>query len=131
MVVNRGILRIGIKYCGGCNPLYDRVATVKKLEQKLRGKAVFVSTDRKEVDLILAVQGCDRACADLSHFKGTPIQMVLTPEEESRALEHIIGRAPTGSRSSSEPIQLSHVHREIGKKEGNIPPSYSRPLRGR
>jgi hypothetical protein len=88
-IVNRGILRIGIKYCGGCNPLYDRVATVKTLEQKLRGKAVFVSPDREEVDLLLAVQGCDRACADLSPFKGIPIQMVLTPEDESRVLEHI------------------------------------------
>jgi hypothetical protein len=101
MEVNRGILRIGIKYCGGCNPLYDRVVAVKKLEQKLKGKAVFVSPDSKEVDLILAVQGCDRACADLSPFEGIPIQMVLTPEGGSTALEHIIGRARTGRRSSS------------------------------
>jgi hypothetical protein len=122
MIVYRGILRIGIKYCGGCNPLYDRVAAVKNLEEKLQGKALFVAAGTEEVDLILAVQGCDRACADLSPFKGVPIQLVLTPEDESRALEHIISRARTGSRCSSDPIQLSHVHREIGKKKGNIPP---------
>lgn len=122
MVVNRNILKIGIKYCGGCNPLYDRVAAVKKLEQKLRGKAVFVSTDCEEVDLILAVQGCDRACADLSPFEGIPILVVLTPEDGNTALEHIFGRGRTGSRSSSEPILLSHVHRETGKKKGKISP---------
>ena len=27
-------MRIGIKYCGGCNPRYDRVAAVKELQQR-------------------------------------------------------------------------------------------------
>jgi hypothetical protein len=131
MVVNRGTLSIGIKYCGGCNPLYDRVATAKKLEQKLRGKAVFVSPDNEELDLILAVQGCSRACADLSPFQGISIQAILRPEDASKALAHIIERARTGRRSSSEPILLSHVHREMRKKNDDISPSYARLLTGR
>jgi len=87
---NKRMLKIGVKYCGGCNPLYDRVAAVKELEQKLQGKAVFVAAGTEEVDLILAVEGCSTACADLSPFQGISIQMILTAEDVRKALEHII-----------------------------------------
>jgi hypothetical protein len=72
--------------------LYDRAAAVKKLKQKLEGKALFVAAGTEEVDVILAVQGCDRACADLSRFQGVPIQTLLTPEDESKLINDIIQR---------------------------------------
>ena len=51
------MLKVGIKYCGGCNPYYDRVALVKRIENRLQGKVEFVSAANDEVDLVLAVEG--------------------------------------------------------------------------
>lgn len=83
------MLKIGVKYCGGCNPLYDRVALVKSIEQKLQGKAVFVAAGTEGVDLILAVEGCSTACADLSPFRDARVWMIIAPEDASNFLYHM------------------------------------------
>ena len=69
-------IRIGLKYCGGCNPEYDRVALAKHIEERLRGEAEFVAPETKGVSFILAVQGCSTACADLSAFHGMEVRTI-------------------------------------------------------
>ena len=82
-------LMIGLKYCGGCNPTYDRVALVTQIEERLYGKVKFVSPERKDVDLILAVQGCGTACADLSAFQGLEIRTITSIEDVERFVKEI------------------------------------------
>ena len=69
-------VKLGLKYCGGCNPGYDRVALVKQIEEGLRGEVEFVSPESEEVALVLAVEGCSTACADLSAFQGLEIRRI-------------------------------------------------------
>ena len=85
-------LRIGLKYCGGCNPTYDRVALVKKIQKHLQGKVEFVSPERKDVDLILAVQGCSTACADLSAFQGLRIRTITNIEDGENFIKELAER---------------------------------------
>ncbi len=87
MVLNK--LKIGIKYCGGCNPEYDRVALVKYIEERLQKKAIFLSPESEELDLILAVQGCGTACADLTHFKGQLVYIVRGQKDADAFLKSI------------------------------------------
>ncbi|MEJ2726163.1 MAG: hypothetical protein P8175_16295 [Deltaproteobacteria bacterium] len=61
MKKDSGKLKISVKYCGGCNPLYDRVELVEKIRASLRGKAELVSRESKGSDMVLAVQGCSTA----------------------------------------------------------------------
>ncbi len=75
------MLRVGVKYCGGCNPEYDRVSLVEQIKGRLEGKVCFVPPGSEGVDIILAVHGCGTACADLSDFRGTQIRMVTNIEE--------------------------------------------------
>ena len=44
-------MRIGIKYCGGCNPRYDRVAAVKELQHAhlKAAKHKFVINSREQL----------------------------------------------------------------------------------
>jgi hypothetical protein len=58
---NSGKIKIGVKYCGGCNPAYDRVALVEKIRASLKGEAEFVSPEDKGSDVVLAVHGCSTA----------------------------------------------------------------------
>ena len=74
-------LKVTIKYCGGCNPDYDRVALVKYIEESLHGKVEFVSAEDENIDLVLAVEGCKTACADLSAFKGIKIWFITEIED--------------------------------------------------
>jgi len=55
--------RIGIRYCGGCNPYYERVATVERVQSLAEGRFLFLEHDRQDLDGLIAVNGCMRACA--------------------------------------------------------------------
>ena len=82
-------IKIGVKYCGGCNPNYDRVELVEDLKRRLGGKVKFVPPDSEGVDLILAVEGCETACADLSPFEGKRIFIMTGVEGAHRFIKLI------------------------------------------
>ena len=73
--------QIGIKYCGGCNPEYDRVALIRQIQERLKDKADFVSWEGGGIDLVLVVCGCSTSCVDLSPFSGFKIRMIKNPKD--------------------------------------------------
>ncbi len=56
--------RVGVKYCGGCNPTYDRVKRVEMLMGALMGRIELVSYEDAPFELLLIVNGCQKACVD-------------------------------------------------------------------
>jgi hypothetical protein len=56
--------RIGIKYCGECNPTYDVEVMVKDLEALVGENCLFVTSVEERLDGILLVSGCQKACTD-------------------------------------------------------------------
>jgi hypothetical protein len=82
-------VKVGLKYCGGCNPEYDRVALVRCIEESLQGRVKFVSPEGEGVGFILAVEGCSTACADLSAFQGKEIRVISTIEGGKRFIQEI------------------------------------------
>ena len=85
------MLRVGIKYCGGCNPDYDRVALVRQIEKRLEGKVEFISHENADLDLVLAVEGCKTACADLSSCDGKKIRMISQSEDAEGFIQEVLG----------------------------------------
>lgn len=62
-------MKIGIKYCGGCNPRYDRVAEINKLKAEFP-KAEFVTASlHPDCDIVIVVCGCFSQCADRTGLK--------------------------------------------------------------
>ncbi len=57
--------RVGIKYCGGCNPRYDRPDFVRRLAEACPG-ASFVPARPGGQERLLVVCGCTARCADLT-----------------------------------------------------------------
>ena len=82
-------LKVCIKYCGGCNPDSDGVEAVSRIKQKVGDGIEFRHKDEGEYDLILAVQGCKRACADLTQFEGFKILTVKCIEDIERVVGEI------------------------------------------
>jgi hypothetical protein len=82
-------VRVGLKYCGGCNPEYDRVALARHIEEKLQGRVAFVTPESEGVGLILAVEGCSTACADLSAFQGKEIRVIINTDGAERFIKEI------------------------------------------
>ena len=86
------MLRVGVKYCGGCNPGYDRVALVEQIKERLEGKVSFVLSESEGVDIILSVHGCRTACADLSGFQGIETWTVTCIEDAKKFIREIVER---------------------------------------
>ncbi|MBW2409238.1 MAG: hypothetical protein JRF72_05530 [Deltaproteobacteria bacterium] len=86
------MLKVGIKFCGGCNPGYDRGALADYVKTSLHGRVEFVSLDREGIDMILAVEGCKTCCADLSAFEDKPIHFISQIEDAGKFLQKILIR---------------------------------------
>ena len=71
---------IGIKYCGGCNPRYDRTAVAARLLQDLPG--VRIVSAGNAPDYVVVLCGCSSACAQHQHLTGRHSKSVLTREED-------------------------------------------------
>lgn len=57
-------MKIGIKYCGGCNPLFDRRELVERLVteySKFSFKPVIANFS---YDILIVINGCLRDCAN-------------------------------------------------------------------
>ena len=86
------MLKVGVKYCGGCNPGYDRVALADFIKNSLHGRVEFVALDSEVVDLILAVEGCKTCCADLSAFEGKQIYFIAQIEDAGKFLQKLLNQ---------------------------------------
>jgi hypothetical protein len=86
-------LRVRVKYCGGCNPNYDRIALAQKIKDTLPDNIEIVSSNADDYDLVVVIQGCETACADLSAFQGCPIHSLTCMEDAESLMERIRSKA--------------------------------------
>ncbi len=55
-------MNIGVKFCGGCNPIYNRGEAYKAYRERYP-EHHFESVDlQKQYDRILVICGCEKAC---------------------------------------------------------------------
>jgi len=57
-------MKVYLKYCGGCNPLYDRSVIREMLSADF--PHIIFTREEKEADRALVICGCSRACASVS-----------------------------------------------------------------
>lgn len=74
---------IRIKFCGGCNPAYDRLALAKRVQKLVAAaEGVEMVTDGQP-DVLVVICGCSCACADVEAFDGADIVMFTSDAPES------------------------------------------------
>lgn len=76
---------IRIKYCGGCNPRYDRAAHVRRLEEQFLQHTLCYTGE--EADYVVVVCGCTAACADHADLHGRYGKTVISKEKDWDALK--------------------------------------------
>lgn len=59
-------IEIGVRYCGGCNPRYDRVALVKRLESLLPDLVLAPARPGARYPAVVVACGCPSRCANVS-----------------------------------------------------------------
>ncbi len=77
-------MKVAIKFCGGCDPAYDRVEFFQRIQCLARDSIEWVRVDDPGYEAVLLVCGCLTACPEdeLNHVSRliTVRQSGLSPE---------------------------------------------------
>jgi hypothetical protein len=76
-------LNIGIKYCGGCNPKYNRGAFVAGLAVKYKEK-INIEPIKENIiyDIVIIMNGCSSVCVNISEMKHKGKSLSVACEED-------------------------------------------------
>ncbi len=83
--------RIGIRYCGGCNPRYDRLAALRRLQEALPQHRWEAAAPGAGQSLCILVCGCEVACASAEDLGELPVLRICS-EAELEALRERLAR---------------------------------------
>ena len=64
------VLKCGVKYCGGCNPRYDRSQALEEIKSRAGGRVSFdYAKEDTTYDVLLVIGGCASCCASYETYK--------------------------------------------------------------
>lgn len=69
-------VEIGVRYCGGCNPRYDRVALVECLVRLLPEHHFTAARQEESYSAVLVVCGCTSRCASVTGLQPSPGDLI-------------------------------------------------------
>jgi 4-hydroxybutyrate CoA-transferase len=86
-------LTVLVKYCGGCNPRYDRTAFVENLRREFPLVQFFYSgRGVTNADMVLAVCGCPSKCASHHDLHGRYGKLIVASADEYGIVRKYIRR---------------------------------------
>lgn len=86
-------MKIGVKYCGGCNPLFDRGKLLKKIKENSKDGVQFFSVEADETyDGIIVLCGCKSRCAEYSELKYVDFLIILDNDNDYRKVLEKVGK---------------------------------------
>lgn len=80
-------IKVGLKYCGGCNPQYDRKALVTKFMREYPQVSVAPVLDDGVYDFVLVICGCRAECFAYHQLQGKWGQVVVFAAEDYKKVK--------------------------------------------
>lgn len=86
---------IALKYCGGCNPRYERGALADRLKTDFPDADIVASGNLgdRTPDVVAVITGCGSACASHEELRGRLGKVVLCEPEDYDTLAGLIRSA--------------------------------------
>ena len=82
---------VGVKFCGGCNPRYDRGKLLKRLKEDLKGQFTFESANESQFyEGLIVFCGCTNACASYKNIKTKRKPILVWGENQYNDIMDII-----------------------------------------
>jgi len=75
-------MRVAIKFCGGCDPTFDRVEFANQVKRTAGEHFTWIGLDQDSKDAVLVICGCQRACP-IEEIQDISISVVVTSAELS------------------------------------------------
>ena len=74
--------KVGFRYCGGCNPRYDRGGMVRRIMEKHPEWETGVAAEGVDYDLLVVVGGCSACCAAYEQYQAKEVLKVWEDLED-------------------------------------------------
>lgn len=84
-------MTINIRYCGGCNPRYDRKKIVQRIQKAFSLHTLLINS-QEAADAVVILCGCSSACAVSREDYENPNVFVMWKEEDWYALSDSLER---------------------------------------
>jgi 4-hydroxybutyrate CoA-transferase len=105
-------MTVQVKYCGGCNPGYDRTGLIRRIPEDFPGvNIVYETPSRETVDFVLVVCGCPVRCASHGGIRGLYGKWIISSPgeypllyEELRRVESKTGKADPAEQGGDREI---------------------------
>ncbi len=92
-------MRVALKYCGGCDPAYERVDYLERIKQVAGDDIQWVRADSGGYQALLLICGCQRACpleemprtdklVLIKHDQAAPEKVIARIKEKEVAHDH-------------------------------------------
>ena len=102
--------RIALKYCGGCDPEFDRVELFAKIRPAAADSIEWVGLDDHGFNTVLVIAGCARACPE-QHPEIAPVSRYL-PSARSPGRRRDRPSATQSRESNNEDQNQARLRRE-------------------
>ncbi len=79
-------MRVGIKYCGGCNPTYRRESIEEELIEIFGSENIVYTSSCEDVDVLVVICGCKTACIS-REIKCKNLIVVDEPKSKEELME--------------------------------------------
>ncbi len=87
--------RIALKYCGGCNPGFDRVQYFNRIRIAAGDFIEWVTLDEQDFEAVLVISGCETACPEDS-IDFTPTRIITVRDnrrDPGEIAQHFLNEA--------------------------------------
>lgn len=83
-------MKIGVRFCGGCNPRFDRGLALEKIRECKPNDEFLHAVEGEEYDMLLVIGGCTNCCASFDHFHShTGVEKIWSDEHIPELNEEI------------------------------------------
>jgi len=82
-------LKLGIKYCGGCNPRYDRSQLFRRIQADFGHiHTIEIAEEKETYETLFIIGGCMNCCAKTDHLsvQGKTVR-IKSPEDYEKLIE--------------------------------------------
>ncbi len=80
------IFKVGIKYCGGCNPSYDRVKMLNQIKENFSFEFHYAKPGIK-YDVLIIINGCKSNCANYENLDYKHKIIIRSEKDYGKAVE--------------------------------------------
>ena len=79
-------MKVALKYCGGCNPDYERTAYWEAIKQAAGDEFQWVRLEDGDYQAVLLICGCPKACPREDMPSGVNLVCLSDPDSSAEAV---------------------------------------------